>query len=164
MTHWRDRGVRWLWISALVVCLDQWTKWLANSMLELYAPVEWLPVLNMTLMHNTGMAFSLLADQPGWQRWFISVVALVIVIWLVLWLLRNPREWRWQNISLCLIVGGALGNLWDRVTLGHVVDFIQVHYNEAYFPAFNVADSAITCGAILLILETFFVKHEDTAG
>src|SRR5690606_30288207 len=108
-------------------------------------------------------------NQPGWQRWFILIMASVIVIWLLIWLFSSPSKLKLHNISLALVIGGALGNIYDRAVLGYVVDFIQLHYNDYYWPAFNIADSAITVGAVFLIIDTLFRKqdkehNESTSG
>ncbi len=155
-------GWRLLWISVLVFFLDQWTKYLASSQLELYVPNKIMEYFNLTLMHNEGVAFSILADQSGWQRYFIAVVASAIVIWLLYWLSQNSRSMKLQNTALVLVIGGALGNIWDRIFLGYVVDFIELHYAGYYWPAFNVADSAICVGAVLLIIDAFKNKEQTT--
>jgi signal peptidase II len=160
----KNTGWYWLWISGVVVLLDQLTKYLASTYLELYVPNKITGFFNLTLMHNEGVAFSILADQSGWQRYFIAVVASVIVIWLLYWLKKNTRQMTLQNTALALVIGGALGNIWDRVVLGYVVDFIELHHKSYYWPAFNVADSAITLGAVLLIIDAFKNKDESSAG
>lgn len=147
------RLVLCLSLALLVLVLDQWTKGLAESALEYGRPVQILPVLNMSLQYNTGAAFSFLRDAGGWQRWFFSAVAIVISLGLCVWLSRLQRGETLLAWSLAFILGGALGNLWDRLALGHVVDFISFHYGGSYFPAFNMADSAITLGAGLMILD-----------
>ena len=163
-----QRLLLWLIVSAVVVILDQWTKALALAHLEYGQPVKLLPVLNMTLQYNTGAAFSFLSDAGGWQRWFFSAVAIVVSLGICVWLARLPREEKLLALSLSLILGGAIGNLWDRLLLGHVVDFISVHYQRWYFPTFNVADSAVTVGAILMILDAILqgrdVKQESQTG
>ena len=151
----RTHPAAWLWLSLAVVALDQVTKFLVTRFLELYERVEVLPVLDFTLLHNTGAAFSILADASGWQRGFFIVLGIVVCLVLVVWLWRLPRGERLLPISLALIVGGAVGNVIDRVVHGYVIDFIHAHWGEAYFPAFNVADSAITIGAALLLLDAF---------
>jgi signal peptidase II len=151
----RTHPAAWLWLSVAIIALDQATKFLVTRFLELYERVEVLPVLDFTLLHNTGAAFSLLAGASGWQRWFFVVLASAVSLMLVVWLWRLPRGHRLIAIALALVLGGALGNLIDRVRHGFVVDFIHVHWGAAYFPAFNVADSAITVGAALLILDAF---------
>ncbi|WP_395376060.1 signal peptidase II [Marinicella sp. W31] len=159
-----DRGIVWTWISLIVVLLDQWTKAIASNSLKLYEAEPVTGFLNWTLMHNRGVAFSILADQPGWQRWFISIVASIVVVWLLVWLFKNRRNQKLLNISLVLIIGGAIGNIWDRIQLGYVVDFIEVYYQDFFWPAFNIADSAITVGAVLLIIDAFVNKNENSTG
>jgi len=144
---------RWLWLSVAVIVLDQLIK---HVVLASFRPGEervLLPLLSLVLAFNTGAAFSFLAGQDGWQRWLFTVIA-IAACGFMLWLLRRGGT-RWLCAGLALIVGGALGNLYDRMTLGHVVDFILVHYRSWTFPAFNVADSAITVGACALILDGF---------
>lgn len=136
--------------------LDMWTKNLASSQLQYARPVEILPILNFTLLHNPGAAFSFLSDAGGWQRWFFTTVSTVVSVVLLVWLLRLQRNEKLLAPSLALILGGAIGNLYDRVSLGYVVDFISFHHSGWYFPAFNIADSAISVGAVLMILDMFF--------
>ncbi|MFA5531227.1 MAG: signal peptidase II [Thiohalomonadaceae bacterium] len=151
--------MRWLWLSALVVVIDQVTKTLASNLLNLYEAVPVLPGLNLTLMHNTGAAFSFLSEEGGWQRWFFAAIALVVSTLLVLWLRRLPAAQRWLHIAIALVIGGAIGNVWDRVVLGYVVDFIDVYAGRWHWPAFNVADSAITVGAVMLLRDAF--RHPE---
>ena len=146
---------RWLALSVLVVALDQWTKWLAESLLEPYRAVPVAPLLNMTLMYNEGAAFSFLAGAGGWQRWLFAAFALIMTAVLVIWLLRLRTEERAMAAGLSLVAGGAVGNLIDRVSTGRVVDFIDVYVADWHWPAFNVADSAITIGVCLLLLVSF---------
>lgn len=148
-------ALAWLLISALIVVLDLWTKALATESLSLYRPVELTSWLNMTLAHNYGAAFSFLSDAGGWQRWLFTGLASVVTLVLIGWLLRLPTSEKLTAAALCLIIGGAVGNLIDRVINGYVVDFIDVYVNDWHWPAFNVADSAITCGVILLLLDSF---------
>ena len=145
----------WLWLSAGVIVLDQLSKAWVQSSLRLYEQVEIIPDLfSWTLAYNTGAAFSFLADHSGWQRWLFAAIALGVSVMLVVWIKRLPAHETWTAIALALILGGALGNLYDRVVLGHVIDFILVHWqNRWYFPAFNIADSAITIGAVMLVLD-----------
>jgi len=163
--------LKWLSISLLVIVLDQATKSIAVSSLVLSQPVNLFPGFNFTLAYNEGAAFSFLSDASGWQRWFFSGVAVVVSIAIVFWLKSLSAEHRLTIISLTLILGGAIGNVWDRITLGHVVDFIDVYYSNYHWPAFNIADSAITVGAAMLILDSIIhARHEknarldDTAG
>ena len=150
----------WFGIAAAVVLLDQWTKSLALAQLDYGRPVPLLPVLNLTLQYNPGAAFSFLSDAGGWQRWFFSIVALVASVVIAVWLARLKPHDRLLAVSLSLILGGAIGNLWDRLQFGHVVDFISVHYHNWYFPTFNVADSAVSVGAALMILDALFASRK----
>jgi signal peptidase II len=149
-------ALRWLWLSALVIVLDQATKALIVARLELYERREWLPVLEITRLHNRGAAFSFLHDASGWQHYLFIAIALGVSAGIVWWLARpGMARSRLLASGLALILGGALGNLLDRLWRGYVVDFIHVHwYQSWYFPAFNAADSAITIGAALLILDS----------
>lgn len=150
----------WLWLSLVVLVLDQATKVYFEGALKLYQQIVVIPdYFSWTLAYNTGAAFSFLADSSGWQRWLFALIALVVSGVLVVWLKRLKPEETWLAIALALVLGGALGNLYDRVVLGHVVDFILVHWqNRWYFPAFNLADSAITIGAVMLALDMFKAK------
>lgn len=144
----------WLLLAAVVVLFDQFTKQLAMQHLELYRPNAVFSWLNFMLAHNTGAAFSFLAGGSGWQRWFLSGVAVVIVAVLLVWLWRLPHRARLLPSALALVIGGAIGNLIDRLRFGYVVDFIDVHYAGWHWPAFNLADSAIVVGVILLLLDS----------
>lgn len=155
-----QRYLAWLGLAALVIVLDLWTKHLAVQNLELYQPVEITRWLNMTLAHNPGAAFSFLADAAGWQRWLFSIAATGISIFILIWLWRLPLTARALPVALMLLLGGAIGNLIDRITLGYVIDFIDVHYRGWHWPAFNIADSAIVSGVILMLLESLFPPHQ----
>lgn len=152
----------WLWLSVLVIVLDQASKHWFEHNLSLYEQIVVIPDLfSWTLAYNKGAAFSFLADQGGWQRWFFALVALVVSGVLLVWLKRLQRHERLLAAGLALVLGGALGNLYDRVVLGHVVDFILVHWQDRwFFPAFNLADSAITVGAGILILDMIINKEQ----
>ena len=154
-------GLKWLWLSVLVLGLDQWTKRLATDSLEMYEKVPVTPFFNITLAHNTGAAFSFLSDAGGWQRWFFIVLAIGVSVVLIVWLARLAARETWNAISLTLILGGAIGNVWDRIQFGYVVDFIQVYYEQWYWPAFNIADSAICVGAVMLIIDSFRGQKDD---
>jgi len=144
----------WLWLSVVVIVLDQASKYLVSSHLAIDDSIRLLPVFNLTLYHNTGAAWSFLAGASGWQRWFFILLALAVSVAIILWLRYLPRiQHRWRAPALALVLGGALGNVIDRVWHGYVIDFIQLHYQGWYYPAFNLADSAITIGAVMLILE-----------
>lgn len=160
MPDLRQGSLRWLWITGLVIALDLATKWLALNQLQLHQQVPVIDGLfSFTLAYNLGAAFSFLASAGGWQRWFFTAIAVGVSAMLVIWMARLPRSKRLEPIALALILGGALGNLYDRIMHGHVVDFILVHWQQSwFFPAFNIADSAITVGAALLILDMFISK------
>jgi len=147
-------SLRWYGFALLVIVLDQFSKGIAEGALDYGRPVEVFSWFNLTLQYNTGAAFSFLSDAGGWQRYFFTAVAVSISLGLVAWLYVMPRDQKLLAFALALILGGALGNVWDRLVLGHVVDFISVHYAGRYFPAFNLADSAITLGAALMILDS----------
>jgi len=150
-------GWRWLPLTVGVIALDQATKaWMVQHF-RLYESVHVLPVLDITLMFNTGAAFSFLSDASGWQKWLFVALALAVGAAILGWLRRlRARSQGLLCCSLTLILGGALGNVIDRLRIGHVVDFISAHWGRTYyFPAFNVADSAITIGAILLLLDAW---------
>ena len=154
------RNMLWLGLSVLAIVLDQWTKSIASTQLIYAHSIEVLPFLNWTLLHNYGAAFSFLSDAGGWQRYFFTGLAGIVSIIFIFWLMRMPRNTIVLPMAIALILGGAVGNLTDRVTLGYVVDFIHVFYQDKNFPAFNLADSAITLGTILLLIDTFFLeKH-----
>ncbi|NND67770.1 MAG: lipoprotein signal peptidase [Halioglobus sp.] len=156
-------ALAWYGLALLLILLDQYTKGLASAHLDYGRPQEVFSWFNLTLAHNTGAAFSFLDDAGGWQRYFFTTVATVISIALIVWLFVMPRSQRLLALSLALILSGAVGNLWDRVTLGYVVDFISVHYKHNYFPAFNIADSAITVGAACMILDSFLNREPEEA-
>lgn len=154
----------WLLIAAVVVALDLWTKSLATQMLQYGRPVEILPVLDFTLLHNRGAAFSFLSSAGGWQRWVFTAIALAVSAVLLVWTLQLKPHERWLSVTLPLILGGALGNLYDRLTLGYVVDFVHFHWQGRYFPAFNIADAAITVGAIMMIVDALWLQPRRNAA
>ncbi len=152
----------WLAVTALVVWLDSWSKTLVSEALELYRPHEVYTWLNITLAHNYGAAFSFLSDAGGWQRYFFTVLASLVSLVLLVWLFRlKRREWV-AGLGLSLVLGGAIGNLVNRLQLGYVIDFIDVHLRGWHYPAFNVADSAITCGVVLLLLDALWLHRRRT--
>ena len=152
---------RWLTLSVIIFTLDQLTKFYAVQLLTLYEQKYIYHGLNLTLMHNTGAAFSFLSDAGGWQRWFFIGISCFVSVIIVVWMYNALTKSRWLLLALAFILGGAVGNLWDRLTLGYVIDFIEVYYNDLYWPAFNIADSAITIGAIILILDTVFIDRSS---
>lgn len=153
MTHW-------LWLSLLVIVLDQATKQLAESVLTLYESVRVLPFFDLTLLYNKGAAFSFLNDQSGWQRWFFIILAIGVCVVLIGWLWRLKREERWIAVALSMIIGGAVGNVIDRILFGQVIDFLHFHYQHYYFPAFNIADSAITIGVIIMLYDALILAKK----
>ena len=158
-------GLKWLWLTILVVCLDLWTKNLASQHLQMHDPVAVISGFNLTLMHNYGAAFSFLGDADGWQRWFFICLTLAVSAFIVMWLYGLNAKQRWIACALALILGGALGNLWDRVALGYVVDFIDISLSFLPWrlfnpwPAFNIADSAIFIGATMLIIDAIWLSE-----
>lgn len=147
-------ALKWLWLSVLVIALDLSTKSIASHYLVLKESIAVFPGFNWTLRHNTGAAFSFLSEESGWQRWFFSFIAIAVSTGIGVWLKRLRSNQVWLAVGLALILGGALGNVWDRITLGYVVDFIEVYYGRWFWPAFNVADSAITLGAAVIIIDS----------
>jgi signal peptidase II len=166
MARVRPNALAWLLASALVIVLDQWSKhWVMTSLPE-YTPVTVIDgVWNWYRTYNTGAAFSFLADAGGWQTWFFTVLAFAVSGLLGFWLSRTPRgDWR-SALPFALVIGGAIGNVIDRLQHGHVVDFIQWHWKDAYYyPAFNIADSAIVCGAIMIALFSIFSGKKQPAA
>ncbi|MFZ2525350.1 MAG: signal peptidase II [Candidatus Ferrigenium altingense] len=155
---------KWLSLSALIIVLDQASKLWITGHFAYGESLYVISIFNLVLAHNTGAAFSFLSDAGGMQRWLFSIIAIVVSVWIV-WLLRRHSAQTLFALALSLILGGALGNLIDRIAYGYVVDFLHFHWNEHYFPAFNIADSAITCGAFLMILDSFKErKHGPAAG
>jgi signal peptidase II len=153
-SRWSAGASSWLWLALVVILLDQATKYLITGALNEFEGVEILPVLELMRLHNEGVAFSFFDSGPEWQRWLFITLNLVVSIGIVVWLRRLPATGQHLLAAgLALVLGGAIGNAIDRALWGHVVDFIRVHYEDWYFPAFNVADSAITVGAVLVILD-----------
>jgi signal peptidase II len=145
----------WLWLSVLVVVVDQLTKRLVDTSMQLYQSVELVPFFQLTYLRNQGAAFSFLAGAGGWQRWFFISLAVAASALICFWLKRMDKERRWEAAAWALVLGGALGNLIDRVVYGYVIDFLDVYYGQWHWPAFNVADSAITVGVAMLLIDSF---------
>lgn len=152
---------RWLWISALIILFDQIAKYYANQHLAMNEPYDLLPFFSLTLSHNRGAAFGFLNQANGWQQWLFGSLAVFISVIIIVWLLRLPRQKRLLPIALTLILGGALGNLYDRVVHGYVIDFIHLHYQQWHWPVFNIADSAICVGAFLIIFDIIRTRKEQ---
>jgi signal peptidase II len=141
----------------VIITLDQVTKSIATFYLGYGAPVPIFPGLNFTLLHNTGAAFSFLHEQNGWQRWFLSIVTLLISIGLAIWFYSLRGSQIWMRCAICFVLAGAIGNLFDRLVFGYVIDFIQLYWKNWYWPAFNIADMSICVGAVMVV----FGNSED---
>ncbi|SEA17913.1 signal peptidase II [Thiothrix caldifontis] len=158
----------WLWLSAALVFIDQWTKWMAEANLEPGESFAVFPHLNMTLAYNTGAAFSFLSDMGGVQRWFFAILAIAVSAFIINWLRKLKKSRVWVAVGLTMVLGGAIGNLIDRLLYGKVIDFIDVYFDipfvmeNYHFAIFNVADIAITCGAILLVLLSLFTSDLES--
>lgn len=146
--------LKWLWLSVLVLVLDQLSKLAIAGSMQLYESIPILPMFNLVHAHNPGAAFSFLSKAGGWQRWFFAAIALVISVVLGVWLSRLQKTEKLLAVALALVLGGAIGNLIDRLAYGYVIDFLDVYYQAHHWPAFNVADSAITVGVVLLLLDS----------
>ena len=160
-----SRAFIWYLLSMVVVTIDQWTKWLAETKLSFHEPVTVIePFLNWTLAYNYGAAFSLLSDAGGWQKWFFSGLALIMSVFLIVYLLKVPRQAKLLSVGLALVLGGAVGNLIDRLLNGKVTDFIHVHYADVWhYPIFNIADIGICIGIALIVIDMLFLegKRQD---
>lgn len=154
----RASGLRWLWITMIILLVDRFTKIAAQKYLTAYVAHPVFSFFNLTLAYNKGAAFSFLDKAAGWQMYFFGSISTIVAIGILIWMMRLPARARWLNISLALIVGGAVGNLWDRISLGHVIDFLDFHVSNWHWPVFNVADSAICIGVFMLICEALLKK------
>ena len=153
---------KWCWLVVILVALDQLTKWLAENAFTYGERVNIFPMFDLTLVYNTGAAFSFLASGSGWQRWVLIAIAIVAIIF-ISWLLKHEHKRALTALSLTLILSGAIGNLIDRVLLGHVIDFLLFYRHNWYFPAFNIADIAISVGAVLLVFDEWRRWRQATA-
>ena len=152
--------LKYLWLTSVVIVLDQASKWLMVSWLSLHETFAVVPFFNLTMAHNPGAAFSFLADAGGWQKWFFVGLASIVSIALLIWLKKLKPQAKLEAVSLAMILGGAVGNVIDRFYYGYVIDFLDVYYGTYHWPAFNIADSAIVVGAILLVIDSFRSKTE----
>lgn len=160
MNEQMRKNFSWLWLALIIIVLDQASKWYFSATMQLGDSINLLPGFNWTLAHNYGAAFSFLHDAGGWQRWFFAGIALVVSGGILFWLRSVPANARFLACALVLVLGGALGNLYDRMMLGYVVDFVHVYYGTWHFPAFNIADAGITVGAIMLIIDSLFLEKK----
>jgi signal peptidase II len=151
---------RWWWLILLLIGLDQLTKQLVHQNMALYDSIELLPFFNLTYVRNYGAAFSFLSDAGGWQRWFFTILAVVISTVIAVWMSRLPRQQIKLGLALSLVFAGAIGNLIDRSIYGYVIDFFHLYYQSWHYPAFNIADSAICIGAALIIWDSFSSDSE----
>lgn len=147
--------LKWLWLSLLALVLDQGSKLAVDGFMQLYESIPVMPNFNLTYVHNTGAAFSFLSQAGGWQRWFFAGLAITISIAITVWLAKLQKHEVLLAAALSLVLGGAVGNLIDRLAYGYVIDFLDVYYQDWHWPAFNIADSAITLGVALMLAETF---------
>jgi len=161
MPNLASTGWRWLWIAVLIVLLDRLTKYLAVHFLVPFEPLRIFSLLNLTLGYNKGAAFGFLNNASHWQTWLFGTLAVLVSIALLIWLKNLSSKQRWMSIALTLIVGGALGNLCDRILYGYVTDFIEFHFSHWSFPAFNVADSAICVGAFMVLFDALFLQKKQ---
>ena len=152
--------LKWLWVSAVVLLLDQASKLTIDSGMQLYESIALLPFFNLTYVHNTGAAFSFLSEAGGWQRWLFAGLAIVMSSAIGIWLSRLQKHETFMALALSLVLGGAIGNLIDRIAYGYVIDFLDVYYQTWHWPAFNIADSAICIGVGLMLLESFGIGRK----
>ena len=160
----RETGLRFLWISAIAFILDQWSKYTVIDSMSLYQSIQVLPFFNFTYVHNYGAAFSFLENAGGWQRWFFTAIAVVVSVVILWWLKQSPRSQKMLPVAFAFILGGALGNVYDRLVHGYVIDFLDFYVNNYHCPAFNIADSAIFIGAALLIIDMFKNGDKKSEG
>ena len=153
--------LKWLWLSLLVLVLDQASKLLVDASLQLYEAIPLMPSFNLTYARNTGAAFSFLSDAGGWQRWLFAGLAVGMSSFIAWWLKKLGEHEKLMAVALSLVLGGAIGNLIDRVAYGYVIDFLDVYYQDWHWPAFNIADSAICIGVAIMLLDSF--KAEPTS-
>lgn len=156
--------LKWLWLSILAIVLDQGSKLWVDGSMQLYQSIPVMPYFNLTYVHNTGAAFSFLSEAGGWQRWFFAGLALVISVVITMWIARLKAHETLLAVALALVLGGAVGNLIDRLIYGYVIDFLDVYVDNWHWPAFNIADSAITLGVVLMLLESFGIAHSKPDG
>lgn len=161
LSKFRSTGIFWLWVSFLVLIADRFSKILVLKHLTYYQPVKVMPMFNLMLSYNTGAAWSFLDSASGWQQIFLGGLAMVVSIFIISWLATISSRERWLGIGLALILGGALGNLADRVSYGHVIDFLSFYWGDWHFAIFNIADSAISVGATMICIYWVFAHKKQ---
>ncbi|MDC0609391.1 signal peptidase II [Vibrio sp.] len=157
----KQSGLRWLWLALLIFIADIGIKLVVMNTMG-YGwenRLEVLPFFNLTYVHNPGAAFSFLSNQSGWQRWLFTGIAFLVVLLLAYWMRKLPAEEKWHNCSYALIIGGAVGNVFDRIVHGFVIDYLDFYIGNTHYPAFNLADSAICIGAVMLVFDGFRKKE-----
>lgn len=150
-----NTGLRWIWLAVVMLIADQVSKQMVVAMMDYRESIAVMPYFNLTYVHNPGAAFSFLADQGGWQRWFFTAIAFSVSIALVVWLAKTPKKDKFISIAFSLILSGAVGNLIDRFMFSYVIDFLDFYIGNNHWPAFNIADSAIFIGAAMMLIESF---------
>lgn len=155
--------LKWLWLSVLILVLDQASKLWVVANFELYESIALWPSVNFTYVHNKGAAFSFLSSAGGWQRWFFVLIAVVATTVLLIWLTRLKASEKWMAITIAMVLGGAIGNLYDRISYGYVIDFIDVYYQAHHWPVFNIADSAISIGVVMMLVDAFKTDKSKAA-
>ncbi|WP_114766172.1 signal peptidase II [Vibrio rhodolitus] len=159
----KESGVRWLLLALIIFITDIAIKLFVMDNMWLRQSIEVLPFFNITYAHNYGAAFSFLSDQPGWQRWFFTSIAFVVTAMLTYWMSKLPAKEKWNNIAYAMIIGGAIGNVFDRIVHGYVVDYLHFYIGQYHWPVFNLADTTICIGAAMIILDGFLSKEKTTA-
>jgi signal peptidase II len=154
--------LKWLWLAVLSLGLDQASKLIIDNVMQLYESRAVFAFFNLTYVHNTGAAFSFLSDAGGWQRWLFAGLAIGMSVVISIWLTRLKANETFIAVALSLILGGAIGNLVDRLAYGYVIDFLDIYYGNWHWPAFNIADSAITVGVVLMLIDSFTSKTKET--
>lgn len=162
--NFKESGLAWLWLAVIFVIIDQVSKQWVVSVFDYRESITIMPYFNFTYVHNPGAAFSFLADQPGWQRWFFTAVSSIASIIFLVWMSKIPKMNKLLGIGVALMLSGAVGNLIDRALFGYVIDFIDVIILGYNYPVFNIADSAIFVGAGLMIIESFINKKDNESN
>ena len=157
-------SLKWLWLTGLLLLIDQLSKFSVTHSLSLYQSIEVLPFFSITYVNNPGAAFSFLADQSGWQRWLFTIIAAAASIGFLIWLTKIPQHQRYLAVAVAMMLSGALGNLIDRMLFGHVIDFLDFHLGNYRWPAFNVADTSIFLGVVFMLLDSFYAKSAENVA